>query len=198
MSSFCVNCGSVLEADSKFCPSCGFQVEVRDSREFVEYAPVAVKSTKPVVFASSRSRRISSSHTHPRRCRPRRQHSGWVLGVIFLSLGLIFALLILAPLAMYGSFNHDGRWSDMGVSMDHMGNDMGDFFGSFGERMGDFGESIGDFFGGFGESIGDAFSSPFSDHPFRSMTFFIFPGLLFLFGFVFLALFVARSYRRPT
>ncbi len=178
MSLSCVNCGSVLEAGSKFCPSCGFQVDLRESREFVEYAPSVNSPEKPVFFSSSPKRRISPSHFPSRRCRPRRQHSGWVIGVVFLSVGLLFALLLLAPLAMYGSFAHDGRMVDFGTS------------------MGDMGESIGDFFGGLGDGIGDVFDSPFSGHSFNSVTFLLFPGFFFLFGFV-LILFAARAHRRP-
>ena len=180
MSLSCVNCGSVLEKDSKFCPSCGFQVDVRESREFVEYAPSVNSPEKPVFFSSSPRRRISSSHSHSRGCRrhrPRRQHSGWVLGVVFLSVGLLLALLLLAPLAMYGSFAHDGRMSDFGTSMGDMGGDFGDFFG------------------GLGDSIGAVFDSPFSGHSFNSVIFLLFPVFFFLFGFV-LILFAARAHRR--
>ena len=199
MSVICPNCGLANEADSKFCSQCGYQLPSNTSSSFSEFVPPASPSetnsppphpsSGPVVFVSKGRKR----HYHPpsRRCsRPhrRRQHSGWIMGVVFLGVGLLFAVFLLMPIFLGISYNSAGDWSDFGSSMGHMGSDFGDFFGSFGDRIGDFfgglGERLGDFFGGFGDNIGHSFDSGFSFAFLPVFFLSLFPLLFILIAFI--------------
>ena len=165
MSVTCPNCGLSNETDSRFCSQCGFQLPAVDSRSPSEFIPPSspVKPTssptrpseKQVVFVSkgSRYRHRSHSRGYSRPCR--RQHSGWIMGFVFLGIGFLFVVFLLVPLFFGISYNSVTDWSDFGTSMGHMGSDLGEFFGNFGER-------IGDFFGGLGDRIGDSFDHGFS------------------------------------
>ncbi|MCK4848220.1 MAG: zinc ribbon domain-containing protein [Candidatus Heimdallarchaeota archaeon] len=198
MSVTCPNCGLLNEDDSKFCSQCGYQLPAVDSHTSSEFIPPAStakptsspdrSSSKPVIFVSKGR---SSRHHFPsrRRSRPRRhQHSGWIMGVVFLGIGLLFTALILAPLFLGISYNSMTDLSDFGTSMGHMGSDLGDFFGNIGERIGDFfgglGERLGNFFGSFGDNIGHSFDSGFSFAFIPVFFLSLFPILFILIAFI--------------
>ena len=202
MSLSCPNCGFLNEADSKFCAQCGFQVDVVPDSPIQPISPSSHSSStsSPEAIQFHSSSRPSHSYRpirhspryHHRRCRsaPKRQMSGWVLGAVFLTAGLIFALIILAPLASGGHYTPHSTWSDFGEEMGRIGSDLGDFFSDFGEDMGELGSDLGDAF----DQPTDIFNSDFSSFPFRFLTFCIL-AFFFLFGIVMLV-FAARTSRR--
>ena len=198
MSLTCPNCGFSNEADSRFCSQCGFQLPSVVSRPPSQLAPPSPKvesssspirsSSKPVVFVSkgSRRHRLFPSRRPSRPCR--RQHSGWLMGFVFLGIGFIFVVFLLMPLFLGISYNSAVDWSDFGTSMGHMGSSLGDFFGSLGSSIGDFfgglGDRLGSFFGGFGDSVGSCFDSGFSFTLLPVFFLSLFPLLFLIIGLV--------------
>lgn len=187
MSLPCPNCGFLNEVDSKFCAQCGFQI---DSLPPSPVQPSSNSSSPKSIQFYSSSRPMRHRY-HRCRSAPRRQISGWVLGAVFLTAGLIFALIILAPLATGGHYAPHSTWSDFGDDMGDLGSDLGEFFDDFGNEMDELGNDLGDSFDHTGDQIG----SDFSVFPFRFVTFCLI-AFFFLFGIV-LVVFAARSSRRP-
>ena len=198
MSVTCPNCGLANEADSKFCSQCGYQLPSNDSSTYSEFVPPTSPSetnsppirpsSRPVVFVS-KDRKHHYRSPSPRCSRPRRrQHSGWIMGVVFLGVGLLFAVFLLMPIFLGISYNSATDWSDFGSSMGRMGGDFGDFFGNLGERIGDFfgglGERLGNFFGGFGDNMGHSFDSGFSFTFIPVFFLSLFPLLFLLIGVI--------------
>jgi disulfide bond formation protein DsbB len=109
------------------------------------------------------------------------------LGAVFLTAGLIFALIILAPLATGSHYAPHSTWSDFGEDMGDLGAELGEFFDDFGDEMGELGNDLGDSF--------DHTGSDFRTFPFRFVAFCLI-AFFFLFGIV-LVVFAARSSRRP-
>ncbi len=192
MSSYCPNCGVLNEPDSKFCAQCGFQV---DDVPVTPIQPSPVQSSSPSssksvqFYSSSRSPRYHRRY-HSRRCRsvPRRHVSGWVLGIVFLTAGLLFAVAILAPLASGGHYPPHSTWDDFGNDMGNLGDELGDFFSDFGDEMGDLGSDFGDSFSHSDGRLGSSFG--------RILAFCLI-AFFFLFGIV-LIVFAARASRRPS
>ena len=187
MSVTCPNCGLSNEDDSKFCSQCGFQLPAVDSRapsEFIPPTPSVAPRSSPqrsspekVVFVSKGASRHRNYHSRRSSRSHRRQHSGWLMGVVFLGIGFLFVVFLLVPLFFGISYNSVTDWSDFGTSMGHMGSDLGEFFGNFGERM-------GDFFGGLGDRIGDSFDHGFSFNFLPVFFLSLFPLLFLVIGVV--------------
>ena len=192
MSLTCPNCGLLNEDDSRFCSRCGFQLPATSSPSSSEFVPpsppsnsdVSSSASSPLVFVSKGSSRSFRHLSRP--CR--RQHSGWLMGIIFLSIGLLFTLFLLAPLFMGISYNSYSFFNDFGSTMGHFGGSIGEFFGNLGGSLGEFFGSLGgrfsDFFGSFGDSIGHSFDSGFSFAFFPLVIFSLFPFLFILIVFI--------------
>ncbi|MHA2052927.1 MAG: hypothetical protein ACW99F_04930 [Candidatus Hodarchaeales archaeon] len=184
MSPYCANCGFRNEADSKFCAQCGFQVDSVPVTP-IRSAPIS-SSPKSIQFSSSSHNRRHSYR--PCRSAPRRQVSGWVLGAVFLTAGLIFAIIILAPLASGGHYAPHSTWSDFGDEMGELGSEIGDFFGDFGDEMGDLGSDIGDSYNHPSSHMGSSIGR---------VLFFCLLAFFFLSG-ILLIVFATRASHRPS
>ncbi len=134
----CMQCGHENERDARFCRNCGSPMGVpkgvMPSKDQVEFVPTKPRAQEDFLC-------FGEEHDAT---------GGYVLGVVFIIVGLIIAAAIFLP----------AIFSDFGTT-------IGNLAGGFGETMGNLGSDIGEFFGNwgdtFGNSIGNFFSSIFTD-----------------------------------
>ncbi|MFX0125263.1 MAG: hypothetical protein ACFFAE_16670 [Candidatus Hodarchaeota archaeon] len=150
---YCVNCGSIAQADDRYCARCGF---ILRDRPGVSPPPIEVASSQapvPVNF-------VAKTRSHPRS-----QNNGYSalgLGVIFILLGLFLGMLFLCPWFIgdiaftFGSLG--GKFGELGGKFGELGGAFGSAFGElggdFGRMGGEFGRSFGGAFGNFGGRFG--------------------------------------------
>lgn len=128
----CMQCGHENEKDARFCRNCGSQMGVMNSvtpsKDQVEFVPAKRTQEDFLCFGEEE---FSTT-------------GGYVLGAVFIVVGLIIAAAIFMP-----------------VIFEDFGTTIGNLAGGFGETMGSLGSGIGEFFGSWGERFGDAFGKFF-------------------------------------
>jgi len=151
MSLTCPNCGFYNEEDSRFCSQCGFSLTLAPASKRPSVSPSSLFPERKV----SQSPPVSSNRTvfvsSPRCVAPARsQHSGLAMGLLFLFVGSIIAILLFTPV-IFAVPHHGSYMEDFGMAM-----------GDFGSRMGDFGSWLGNVFGTLGDRLGDFFAFLYS------------------------------------
>lgn len=124
----CETCGHDNEADAKFCRQCGSKVEMFKA---------GVPAKGEVEFVAGKQRTRAEDNL----CfgeEVESENAGYILGAIFICIGLLIAVVMIFP------------------------DFIGTFFGGFGEFFGQLGNDIGNFFGSWGDSFGNAIGNFFS------------------------------------
>lgn len=180
---YCRNCGSPAEDHDLFCANCGFSLRtepIPSHQTTVQTDVVQSRVSKPVEFVSARDVKRSPRVQSYSPC-PRNQHSGWILGILFLGMAFVFALILLIP--VIGGFHNFDSFSDLGCVFGSLGSE----FGNLGGELGNLGGELGH----LGGELGSAFGS--FDFKFASMgsalrwtvriliiAAFVIPGIIFL------------------
>ena len=124
----CMQCGHENERDARFCRNCGSQMGVpkgvTPSKDQVEFVPTKRRAQED--FLCFGEEEFSSS-------------GGYVLGVVFIVIGLIIAAAIFLPDVI------SNLAGGFGETVGNLGSDFGEFMGNWGER---FGNTLGNFFEG--------------------------------------------------
>lgn len=135
----CMQCGHENERDARFCRNCGSQMGVpkgvMPSKDQVEFVPTKRRAQEDFLCFGEEESGATG---------------GYVLGAVFIVLGLIIAAAIFLPQI----------FTDFGTT-------IGNLAGGFGETMGnlgsDFGEVMGNWGDTFGNALGNFFESIFTD-----------------------------------
>jgi len=138
---YCVNCGSSYDEDDRYCAHCGFVLRSRP--DFASSSPsLTSRVSCPVEFVPKRP-----VVSHP----PRTGSSSAILGLTFICVGLLFAILLFSP-SLFGSFA--GLFGSLGGKLGSLGGEFGRLGGELGSRFGHLGGELGRVFGSLGSRVG--------------------------------------------
>ena len=157
---YCRNCGSPAEDHDLFCANCGFSLRtepIPSHQTNVQTDVVQSRVSKPVEFVSARETNRPSQIQTFAPC-PRNQHSGWILGIVFLGMAFVFAMVLLVPV-IGGFHNFDCPFKDLGGAFGSLGGELGRLGGEIGRGFGSLGGELGREFGSLGGEFGRTFGS---------------------------------------
>jgi hypothetical protein len=149
----CNKCNYDNEPDANFCRQCGSELT---------FAKPGIPAERKVEFVSGRQK----TRVEDNLCfgQEEDREAGWIIGAVFIIIGLFIAIVMLFP---------EG---------------IGDFFGNFGEFFGQLGNDIGNFFGSwgssFGESVGNFFSNIFTESNIWDIIKILIPALFLIIGII--------------
>ncbi len=201
---YCRNCGSPAEDHDLFCANCGFSLRtepIPSHQTNVQTDVVQSRVSQPVEFVSARDVKRPSSVQYYSPC-PRNQHSGWILGIVFLGIAFVFALILLIPVIggfhidSFGDFfdsigctfgslggelgNLGGELGNLGGELGNIGGELGSAFGSLGGELGNLGGELGHTFGSFDFKFASMGSALRWTVRILIIAAFVIPGIIFL------------------
>jgi hypothetical protein len=150
----CNKCGYRNEPDAKFCRNCGNKLDMTKeltTKDEVKFVPDTSRRKEEDFLCFGESESGSS---------------GFIVGAIFIIIGLFIGIVLFAPLFVGEFFGNFGEWAGT------LGSDIGNFFGSWGEN--------------FGEAVGNFFENIFTDVQWWNILQLIVPSIFILLGIVIL------------